>query len=198
MRRYYNRTDDVSRLFLYYNGQIISQRTRRVQDQGVSQRDIIFGLRKYGLCSEKVWPYKDHLLNTEPSKEAYRQAGRYTVVPLRVPCSIRSIETCLHHQIPILLDIVLINNTGNVIRANHGYLPLPDLNDTVINRTYLHTILIVGYDRDTQHFIIRNSWGANWVNIYFFFFNFTIERLFQGISGIFLYAICLFIPSSSS
>ena len=30
----------------------------RVQDQGVNQRDIVLGLRKYGVCEEKTWPYK--------------------------------------------------------------------------------------------------------------------------------------------
>lgn len=25
-----------------------------------------------------------------------------------------------------------------------------------------HAVLAVGYDNSTQHFIIRNSWGADW------------------------------------
>jgi C1A family cysteine protease len=169
-KRYSHRDYDVSRLFIYYNGQIISQRTHRVHDYGVSQKDVILGIRKYGLCQEKLWPYDQNLINTEPSKKVYRQASHYTIVPLRIPCNIKAIETCLHHQIPVLLDIILLNNIGSFIQANHGYLPIPDLNNSIIDKTDLHTVLLVGYNRNKNYFIVRNSWGGNWVNIFFILF----------------------------
>lgn len=148
---------------MYYNGQILSQRTRRVHDYGVNTRDIILGIRKYGICEEHIWPYKPNLLNVEPSKKAYDKASDYTVVPIRIPPDIKSIETCLHHQIPVLVDIVLLPHAGRTISDNYGYLPMPSLSNSSIDPSDIHSVLIVGYDRKTQHFIVRNSWGENWV-----------------------------------
>ena len=166
-RRYMDRRYEASRLFMYYNGQIISQRTRRVQDTGVNVRDIILGLRKYGVCEERLWPYEPHLLNVEPSQEAYDQASRYTVVPIRIPPDIKSIETCLHNQIPVLVDVVLLSEAGKKVRANQGYLPMPNLNTGSLDPADIHAVLLVGYDRDTEHFIARNSWGKDWVDTIF-------------------------------
>lgn len=158
---------------MYYNGQIISQRTRNVHDLGVNTRDIILGIRKYGICEEHIWPYQLDLLNTEPSKRAYDKAIHYTVVPIRIPADIKSIETCLHHQIPVLVDIVLLPNAGTAIYDNYGYLPMPNLNTASIDPSNIHAVLIVGYDRQTRHFIVRNSWGRNWVKLLFFFISFV-------------------------
>ena len=148
---------------MYYNGQVISQKKHHVQDVGVNTRDIILGVRKYGICEERIWPYEEHLLNVEPSKRAYDKAGDYTVVPIRIPADIKSIETCLHHQIPVLVDIVLLPHAGRTIYDNYGYLPMPNLNTFSIDPSNIHAVLIVGYDRKTRHFIVRNSWGKDWV-----------------------------------
>jgi C1A family cysteine protease len=170
IKRYSGRHIDVSRLFIYYNGRRISQKTRRVQDTGVNQRNILLAVRKYGICEEKIWPYKRHLLNVEPSIEAYREASRYTVVPLRIPFNIKAIEKCLYNQIPVIIDIKLIDQTGRSIQANHGYLTIPNLKNSLIDKIDFHTVLIVGYNRNTKHFIVRNSYGRNWVKFFILFY----------------------------
>jgi len=131
---------------------------------------MALALREYGLCQEHIWPYKKDLLNVKPSSEAYRKARRYTIVPLKVPFNIKAIETCLHHQIPVLIDIILVNHTGRHIQENHGYLKIPNLDNSLIDKTSLHTVLLVGYNRNTKHFLTRNSWGGNWVNIFTFLY----------------------------
>lgn len=156
---------DVSRLFIYYNGQVLSQRTLGVSDEGVEQKNIALGLRKYGVCEEKFWPYRLDKLNVEPPPDVYEKASRYTVVPLRVPCNVRAVQICLRNQVPVLVDLKLVENAHDIIIANDGYLPIPDLTHTAAHRIGLHTVVIVGYDQSTQHFTIRNSWGEEWVNI---------------------------------
>ena len=61
------------------------------------------------------------------------------------------------------MDIKLFDRTGLSILLNGGYLTLPNVNQSKIENTNLHSILIVGYNRDTRHFIGRNSWGGFWV-----------------------------------
>jgi C1A family cysteine protease len=84
-------------------------------------------------------------------------------VILRVPFNVESIKTCLHNQIPVIVDIKLVDNVGRQIRENGGFLTIPDLDNTFINRINPHSVLIVGYNEQTQHFIVRNSWGKDWV-----------------------------------
>ena len=153
----------VSRLFLYYNGQRRDQRTRHVEDVGVDQKSVALGLRQFGICEEEFWPYQAHLLNKQPSLAAYSQARKYTVVLLRVPPTIHAIETCLHHDIPVLIDIIIDPDTAEVINANHGYLNMQQLNDNTIDTKNFHTVVLVGYDRARKFFIARNSWGKDWV-----------------------------------
>jgi hypothetical protein len=186
IKRYTGRHIDVSRLFIYYNAQIIGQRTLSVTDEGANQKEIALGLRKYGVCEENTWSYEHRLLNKEPSAKAYEEASKYTVVPLRIRFDVQSILTCLHNQIPVIVDIKLINHVGRQVRENQGFLTIPDLDNTFIKRTNSHSVLIVGYNQQTKHFIVRNSWGKDWVNIFsFLFFSFLFICLFKGKEGYF-------------
>jgi hypothetical protein len=58
IKRHSGKHIDVSRLFIYYNGQIIDQKRRRVRDYGVPQEAVASGLRKYGVYEEDLWSYK--------------------------------------------------------------------------------------------------------------------------------------------
>ncbi|CAF1471711.1 unnamed protein product [Adineta ricciae] len=112
---------NLSRLFIYYNGQRKEQQTRHVQDLGVHQRNIALSMRKHGICEEEFWPYRMRLLNKQPSVAAYRQANKYTVNLLSVPVTIEAIETCLHNQIPVPIDIIMDDETEQIIKTNHGF-----------------------------------------------------------------------------
>ena len=163
-RRYMKRKLEFSRLFLYYNGQVITQQTRRVQDNGAHPQDIILGLREYGVCEESIWPYERRNLNVLPKREAYDQASHFTVVPIRIPPDIKSIETCLHNGIPVLVDVYLLDEHGTKVQANQGILPIPTFDEFQKNPCPTHAVLLIGYDRNTKHFIVRNSWGKFWVS----------------------------------
>ncbi|CAF3498519.1 unnamed protein product [Rotaria socialis] len=162
IKRATRRDIDISRLFIYYNGQIIGQKTHNVRDDGVYQRDIALGLRKYGLCQEKTWRYEVYNLNKEPSSKAYLEASRWTVIPLRILFHIKAIEICLHNQIPVLIDIKLIDQTRRNTQINLGYLSVPSENNVLIDESNFHTVVLVGYNRDKKYFIGRNSWGTGW------------------------------------
>ena len=163
IKRKTGRHVDVSRLFIYYNGQIIGQRTLSVADKGSNQKDIALGLRKYGACEEKTWPYDPNLVNKEPSAKAYEEASKYTVILMKIPYDVESILTCLHNQIPVMVGIKLMEDVGSDLRRNNGYLTVPNVGSTFYKKIMSHAVLIVGYDQETKHFIVRNSWGTDWV-----------------------------------
>jgi C1A family cysteine protease len=161
----------VSRLFIDFNARIsnlnwISQQEHviNVADLGdafeTNRRAAIRAVQQYGFCAESLWPYNQSLYMRVPPKRVYDESARRSIVPLKVPINIVSVKTCLAHQIPVLIGIQLSSDEAY---NNRGYVKIPNIPPN----EGLHACLVVGYDDCTQHFIIRNSWGTDWVcNIY--------------------------------
>jgi C1A family cysteine protease len=176
---------DVSRLFIYYNGQMIDQRSRDVTDDGASKQNTILGMRKFGICEESLWPYNMRLLNKEPPPHVYEAASRVTVVPLKLPRNLTSMKTCLANQVPFLIGIKLLDSATQEAKDNNGYITMPDPTDSEVARTNTHAVLIVGYDDRTEHFLVRNSWGNDWVRFMMMIYALSNRFVFQGVNGYF-------------
>ena len=177
----------------------MSERTGLITDQGVVQRAVALGLQKYGCCLEKTWPYIPENVNVKPSDKAFAEAREWTVVPLRIPCTIQAIETCLHNQLPVIIDIILLEEAGIAFHPNGRNSRMPNVRTGLIDRDRFHSIVIVGYDRRKRYFCARNSWGEDWVGVIHFpeFFMINLHLIFKGRRRIFLYTVSLFIESSS-
>jgi len=91
-----------------------------------------------------------------PPQQVYDEASRRSIVPVKIPINIVSVKTCLAHQIPVLVGIMLSSDEAY---HNQGWIEIPE---TPPDEGY-HACLIVGYDDRNQHFIVRNSWGTDWV-----------------------------------
>lgn len=163
-KRRFRRHIDVSRLFIYYNGQMIDQRSLEVTDDGASKQNTVLGMRKFGVCEEHLWPYDESLLNKEPSPEAYAAASRLTVIPLKLPRNLVAMKTCLANEVPFLIGIKLLDSASTEVKKNNGYLKMPNPAGLSVALTGTHAVLVVGYDDRTRHFLVRNSWGNDWVN----------------------------------
>jgi C1A family cysteine protease len=57
------------------------------------------------------------------------------------------------------------HSATNEVKKNRGYLSMPNPSNPLISLKGSHAVLIVGYDDQTGHFIVRNSWGSDWVCI---------------------------------
>lgn len=121
-----------------------------------NRRAAMRAVQQYGFCKESIWPYQEELYMHPPPQEVYHEAARVSIVPLKVPINIVSVKTCLAHQIPVLVGILLSTNEAD---NNNGWVHIPE---TPPDEGY-HACLVVGYDDYSQHFIIRNSWGTDWV-----------------------------------
>ena len=155
---------DISRLFIYYNGRIIDQRSLDVTDDGASKQNTALGMRKFGICEEHLWPYDENLLNKEPPPHVYAAASRVTVIPLKLPRNLVAMKTCLANEVPFLIGIRLLDTATREVKANNGYISMPNPASLTVAMTGTHAVLVVGYDDRTQHFIVRNSWGRDWVS----------------------------------
>ena len=169
MKRRTGKDTNVSRLFIYYNGRLIDQRSLKVTDDGASKQNTVLGMRKFGICEEYLWPYDERLLNKEPPPHVYEAASRYTVIPLKIPRNIPAMKTCLANQVPFLIGIKLLDSATSQAKRNGGYIKKPNPYSINALLSGTHAVLIIGYDDQTEHFLVRNSWGQDWVKIYFFF-----------------------------
>lgn len=175
-RRYAGKSLDVSRLFIDFNARLSNLNWAGQQNFVINRNDpgdtfdtnrraALRGLQQYGFCKESLWPYDRDLYLQHPPQRVYDEASRVSVVPLKVPINITSIKTCLAHQIPVLVGVLLSTKEAD---NNRGWIQIPRKKP---DEGY-HACLVVGYDDRSQHFIIRNSWGTEWVGRIFFLENF--------------------------
>ncbi len=150
---------------------MIDQRSLEVTDDGASKQNTALGMRKFGICEERLWPYDARLLNKEPPPHVYEAASRVTVVPLKLPRNLVAMKTCLANQVPFLIGIKLLDSATSEAKKNNGYISMPDPSSLNVALTGTHAVLIVGYDDQTKHFLVRNSWGRDWVKRSLFFLN---------------------------
>lgn len=154
---------DVSRFFIQSAAIMIEKEGEgSVKPEGTYTPEAIYGLVKYGFCEEKFWPHDENLYNIQPSKKAFREARKWTVVPVLIPPHLDSMKRCLNDNLPFIIGLnIKLLFLPDMIRLNRSY------NEYPLQRRPLtgHVVLVVGYNDFTQLFIVRNSWGEYWVSL---------------------------------
>lgn len=145
-----------SRNFIYY----ISRREMGPQyvnqDSGVSNREMLKALNKYGWCDEALHPYTDGpAFVTRPSDAAFAQAATRKIVEyLAVPQQLETMKACLAAGDPFIFGFSVYSNMMTPQVEATGDIPMP-----AGNQQGGHDVLVVDYDDDLQRFILFNSWG---------------------------------------
>ncbi len=153
-------SEDVSRLFVYYNARM--QHDSEQEDSGTQMFCAIKSLIEYGACSEEIWPNNEDLLCSEPDASAYEHAANFTITECEF------IETELNlwrHTLAEGYPIAFALNTFNSFdesTKNRGRVPMPKKSDNVRETHGWHAMLCVGYSDKDRMFIVRNSWGSLW------------------------------------
>lgn len=150
-------------MFIYYNARRLQNQDRTIHDDGTTPYHSADALRKYGDCKEEYWPYDVKLVNQQPSQIAYDKAKKFTVVPVRMKFSMNTFKKFLAEGYPVILGVILLDSAGTQARQNSGRIERPDPSQTAVRNTRWHAVVCVGYDDESKHFILRNSWGKDWV-----------------------------------
>jgi C1A family cysteine protease len=130
------------------------------RDDGTSFRVIYSALRDSGQPEENAWPYDPDLDIRDP---AYGPpAGSYSAADCR-RARLRRIDADLD-AIKAELDdgnvvVVGIELWEEFELLRDGELDLPNSADRNGN---MHAVALVGYDRDRERLLVRNSWGTDW------------------------------------
>jgi C1A family cysteine protease len=148
-----------SRLFIYYNAHALINLIK--EDSGCYIRDAIKTINSQGVCKESTWKYIISKFKRKPTNFSYKSALQHTsILYQRINnSSLYDLKSCLANGLPIVFGMSVYGSFMSV--GSDGIVPLPTQNEQLYGG---HSMLIVGYDDNTQVFIVRNSWGDSWGN----------------------------------
>ncbi len=159
VRRETGREVDLSRLFVYYNQRLWDDCVR--DDAGAAIAVGIRVLARLGVPTERSWPYDRNLFAVQPPEAVYREASELQATDWwSVPIDAAAIRSCLAAGFPIVFGTRCTESFMHV--PANGVVPLPRAGESAQWKHGRHALLLVGYDDAARHFVIRNSWGADW------------------------------------
>jgi len=148
----------LSELFVYFNERMVEGTIN--SDAGANIRDGIKSILTWGACSESIWPYVIDQFKIKPKADAYIDAAtRRDYECASVRQTEHEICACLASGSPIVFGIMVYESLESDEVAKTGIAPMPAEGEKMLGG---HALLIVGYDKKDQTFLIRNSWGPHW------------------------------------
>lgn len=145
-----------SRLYIYYNER--KDQGTVSYDAGATIRESVKAVVKYGACPEKEWPYSVGKFTTKPSDKCYTDAIQYEALTyLKLPQNKQEMMGCLAAGFPIVVGISVYDSFHDADKT--GVVPMPSSSDSLLGG---HAVMVVGYDINANHWIVRNSWGKSW------------------------------------
>jgi C1A family cysteine protease len=145
---------DGSELYHYYMARKHVNNTFP-DDKGMTVRDAYKTAQKYGVSHEKLWKYDTTKFNVEPSPLAHSFSRFFVVKEYQKLETIEDIKKSLIENIPVGCGIIC-DDAFLSLKRGQFWIPKKKGNKGG------HFVTIIGYNDNTQRFIIRNSWGVSW------------------------------------
>jgi hypothetical protein len=155
------RSVDLSRLFVYFNARRMTGQTN--EDSGCYIREAMASILAFGVCRENTWPYDVGKLAEQPANEAYSEALKYGSIQYSRVSGSRGAISALAAGYPVVFGTSLPMRCYEEA-ATTGVIPQPTEEERQAPPKSGHSMLIVGYDKRDERFIVRNSWGEDWGN----------------------------------
>lgn len=160
---------DPSRLFLYYNIRNING--CESYDNGASIRNGLKCINRFGLCSEKRWPYQTQYYTTRPQQTCYLKSRYQKSIKYKRlnNTSLRDLKCSLSLDKPFIFGFSVYTSFEDPIAWN------PKIDHMPIPNPYKEKLLggqtgvAVGYSDKRKCFIVQNTLGTKWgLGGYFF------------------------------
>jgi C1A family cysteine protease len=147
-----------SRLFIYYNQRVLQGTIDR--DSGALIRNGFKTIVRHGVCDENLWRYDISKFKVQPPDICYQAALQHRAIEYqRISPGLSQMKACLAEVFPIVGGFIMYQSFESKEVARTGILDLPKSNE---QRLGGHAVLIIGYDSETERFIVMNSWGTTW------------------------------------
>jgi C1A family cysteine protease len=163
---------DVSRLFIYYYERVMLGTVN--YDSGAYIRDGIKVTNKYGASLESYWPYDIKKYKLPPGSQARNDALNRKVTRYE---RIENFDGCidaLTNGYPIVMGFDVYTSFMSTTVARTGNMPYPNIKREKILGG--HAVLLVGYNKNKNVFIARNSWGTVWGDKGYFYMPFEVVK----------------------
>jgi C1A family cysteine protease len=164
---YYNDKMNPSRLYIYFNGRLISG-LDAYSDTGLTVRDGCKSVAKYSCCQESLWSYNINSFTSIPSLYCYNNTIKFTNFTYKaVNQDLTSIKNTLIGNNPVLFGFIVYSSFLNNNVTTTGIVPMPNTQtETLLGG---HCVYICGYDDNKRLFKCVNSWGTGWGDKGFFY-----------------------------
>ena len=167
-----NKAIDVSRLFIYYYERLIEGTIN--QDNGAYIRDGIKACYTYGAPTEKLWPYDIAKFKVKPSTAAITDAAARKVTSYQRAADFNACIDALATGYPVTIGFNVYSSFTSSAVARTGMMPYPNTRTEQLLGG--HAVLLVGYNKSTNMFIARNSWGKYWGQGGYFYMPFQVIK----------------------
>jgi C1A family cysteine protease len=165
-----NRTLDISRLFIYYYERKFIGTVN--YDSGAYIRDGIKACYTYGAPTENLWPYNIRKFKTVPTKTALIDAAKRKVTSYQRAADFNQVIDAITSGYPVTIGFSVYSSFDSPAVAKTGIMPYPNLRKEKLLGG--HAVLLVGYNKNDNTFIARNSWGTSWGDKGYFYMPFQV------------------------
>jgi C1A family cysteine protease len=147
---------DLSRLFIYYNSRLVDGTLN--EDSGAYLRDTIKSTKKYGICSEALWPYNTEKFTVEPPAYCYEDAKSRNIANYHKIDSLDGIIDALNNNKPVVFGMLTYRSFDDLSKYN-SIVSMPEPNE---EETGAHAMCFMGYDQNKKLLLAKNSFGTEW------------------------------------
>lgn len=137
-----------------------------MEDVGTCIPSAVESLAKQGCCKEQLLPYTADKVNEKPSPKCYAQASLYRIKQaVELEANLDEMKACLAEGYPFVFGLQLFQSFSEA-ELNGGFVTTPNPQYESQAQVHgWHALLAAGYDDRKQFFIVRNSWGDDWVKL---------------------------------
>ena len=146
---------ELSRLFVYYNSRLLENTV--MEDAGVYLRNGMRAVQKYGICTEKLWPYDIAKFSVKPTDECYQAALERTITAYQSLSTIDDVLHAVNDNKPVVIGVTVYDNFDYISKSD-SVIQKPDNSDQGGG----HAMTVVGYDMAKRQFLVKNSFGRDW------------------------------------
>jgi len=156
----------MSPRFAYWNARVLEGTSG--DDSGAEIRDVVKGIKKFGIASWAACPYDDKDWVTPPSREAFNEARSdvlkdYARIWGDGTVRLRQVKQAIVRGWPVIFGFTVYENFEAAEMARNGLMPMPY--GGVVGG---HAVWIDGYQDDkvvldqTGATRVFNSWSKDW------------------------------------
>ncbi|MEL7199713.1 MAG: C1 family peptidase [Pseudomonadota bacterium] len=149
-------SQDLSRLFSYYNARLFHG--QKPEDKGTYVHFAMASLVAQGICEARMWPFSSTVINDPPTQACYQNAQHYRGVEFAEIQKGTPLTHIIAQEIPVVIAVRLPRQ-AYLSAHQTDLMALPE-GDGMPHQHGNHAMVVVGYDLEQKTYLVRNSWGT--------------------------------------